>query len=137
MDGAKRKLSKSVVKKDVITVDMYDKHFDANNVYSLRIITISLLCYSGFLSSEVLNLMRSDIEIYTTHMATFIEQSKTDIYRYGSWLLISRTASKLCPVSNLELYLSLADISCDSSDYVFRNLTKTHSGYILRTANKP
>lgn len=139
---AQRRLCKPIIKKDVITVDMisklYDQDYNVENLYSQRIIVISLLCYSGFMrSAEVLRLTRSDIRIHATHMLIFIEHSKTDIYRDGAWLVIARVDGKLCPVENLLLYLRLAGIQVDSSEYIFRNVTKTKSGYVLRNENKP
>ncbi|XP_033725911.1 uncharacterized protein LOC117315697 [Pecten maximus] len=92
----------------------------------------------GFLrSAEVLNLMRCDIQLSSTHTELFIEQSKTDIYRDGSWVLIARTDNKLCPVRNLKIYLQLAEISDSSSEYIFRNVTKCKDRYTLRKCNKP
>lgn len=140
-EGAKRILSKPVIKKDVITPEilkqMYDKYFDEANLFTQRIICISLLCYSGFLrSSEVLNLIRSDVRVSNTHMSVFIEHSKTDIYRDGAWVIISRTGSPLCPVQNIEIYFKLSSLMCDSSEYIFRNVTKCKSGYSLCTTNK-
>ena len=76
-----------------------------------RTICACLISYAGFLRvSELLHLKLCDIEFYSTHMSLFIESSKTDVYRDGHWLVISRTFTKLvlCPVKNLEIYLQLA-----------------------------
>ena len=43
-------------------------------------------------------------------MSIFLECSKTDVYRDGSWILVARTGSKLCPVKNFEEYMGLANI---------------------------
>ena len=43
-------------------------------------------------------------------MSIFIESSKTDKYRDGARVVISRTGMALCPVENLERYLLWADI---------------------------
>ncbi|XP_069139234.1 uncharacterized protein [Argopecten irradians] len=89
-------------------------------------------------SAEVLALRRSDVQIRTSHMEIFVKQSKTDVYRDGAWIIVSRTGSRLCPVCNFELYLKLAGISVDSEEFVFRNLTKIASGrYSLRNVDKP
>ncbi|XP_069109457.1 integrase/recombinase xerD homolog [Argopecten irradians] len=142
-EGAKRLLAKPVQKKQVITVSildkLYDKIYDKENLYNQRIITMCLFAYAGFMrSAEVLALRRSDVQIRTSHMEIFVEQSKTDIYRDGAWIIVSRTGSRLCPVCNFELYLKLAGISVDSEEFVFRNLTKMASGrYSLRNVDKP
>ena len=62
-----------------------------------------LFAYAGFMrSADVLALRRSDIQIFKTHIEIFVEHSKTDVYRDGSWILASRTDSRLCPVCNFE-----------------------------------
>jgi integrase len=58
-----------------------------------------LIAYAGFLkSSELLNIRCSDVTFEKSHMAIFIEKSKTDIYRDGQWVVIARTDSDMCPV---------------------------------------
>lgn len=69
-------------------------------------------------------------------MSVFIESSKTDKYRDGAWILISRTGTLLCPVINSELYFQWARFSDDSDVYVFSHLSATKSGYILRKDGK-
>ena len=69
-------------------------------------------------------------------MSLFIEKSKTDIYRDGSWLIIARTATNLCPVKNLELYFSYGNLEY-SENYLFRNITKCSGSYRFRNDNKP
>ncbi|KAK3107307.1 hypothetical protein FSP39_011571 [Pinctada imbricata] len=127
LEGAKRRLSHSVQKKEPITPDLIDKMYDATfqegNLYNQRTICACLLSYSGFLRvSELLSLKICDISFFTTHMSIFIEKSKTDIYRDGNWLVISRTGTKLCPVMNLEKLFSYANLEF-SDTYLFRNLT--------------
>ena len=85
LEGAKRKLSVPINKKEPITPELLEKMFDnlycVNNLYNQRIITVCLVAYSGFFRiSELINLKLSDIQIFNTHMALFIEKSKTDIY---------------------------------------------------------
>ncbi|XP_021340346.1 uncharacterized protein LOC110441503 [Mizuhopecten yessoensis] len=141
-EGAKRLLAKPIRRKEPITVsilnNVYDKLFDKNNLYNQRILTMCLFAYSGFMrSAEVLALRRSDIQIRTTHLEIFVERSKTDVYRDGAWILVSRTESRLCPVCNFEIYSKLSGICDDSEEYVFRNVTKKGDKYVLRKANKP
>ncbi|XP_033752191.1 uncharacterized protein LOC117335995 [Pecten maximus] len=143
-EGAKRLLAKPVKKKQAVTIsilqNVYDKVFDKNNLYNQRTITMCLLSYAGFMrSAEVLALRRSDIQIRASHMEIFVEHSKTDVYRDGSWIIVSRICgSRLCPVGNFELYLKLASIVDDSEGFVFRNLTRLNTDtYVLRKLNKP
>ena len=141
MEAAKRRLSKPVVKKEPVTADilerLYDSRIENASLVDLRILSMFLLAYSGFLrSAELLNLTRTDIVFYVSYMTVFIEKSKTDIYRDGAWLVISRLHSKLCPVECLDRYFKAADILPDSSEYIFRNLSKCYNGYKLRDENK-
>ena len=61
---------------------------------SQRIIVASLLGYVGFMrSSELLQLKVSDIMFDTTYIKVFIECSKTDKYRDGSWIVIAKSGT--------------------------------------------
>ena len=139
--GAKRRLSISTKKKEPITPDLLSKMFDSQycdgNLMNQRTICACLISYAGFLRvSELLHLKLCDVEFYSKHMSLFIESSKTDVYRDGHWLVISRTFTKLCPVKNLELYLQLAQFT-DSDSYLFQNVTKCKDKYSFRNENKP
>ena len=73
LEGAKRRLSVPIKKKDPITPDllskMYDNMFCDKNVYAQRTISACLLAYSGFLRvSELLNIQSSDILFYQSHI---------------------------------------------------------------------
>ncbi|KAK3086108.1 hypothetical protein FSP39_013698 [Pinctada imbricata] len=140
LEGAKRRLHNVTVKKEPITPDLLQKMYDAlhshDNLYNKRSICACLISYAGFLRvSELLNLRISDFEFFPTHMSIFIEKSKTDVYREGNWLVISRTGTKLCPVSNIEDFFSYVKFS-EYDSFVFRDFTKTRNGYILRKENK-
>lgn len=141
-EGAKRTLSHPVKKKEPMTASVlqsvYNAVFQSDNLYSLRLLTMVILSYCGFLRcGEVLCLRRSDIQIRSTHAEIFIEHSKTDIYRDGAWVILSRLDSRLCPVRNLHIYFEAASIMDDSEEYLFRNVTKTKDKYMLRKANVP
>lgn len=57
--------------------------------------------------------------------------------RDGQWLIIAKTGTKLCPVNNLELYLSWSGINRENSKFLFRNLSKVEGSYRLRSVKKP
>ena len=73
---------------------MYSRLFCEGNVKNQRIICACLIGYAGYAgfirSNELLSIRRCDIMIYNTHMSIFIESSKTDKYRDGAWIVISR-----------------------------------------------
>ncbi|XP_071171146.1 uncharacterized protein, partial [Mytilus edulis] len=142
LEGAKRSLATPTNKKEPISVEllhkMYDAMFSFGNLYNQRIICACFTAFAGFLRvSEMLNIRRSDIVILECYMSILIQHSKTDVYRDGNSVLIARTHSNKCPVKNMELYLQWADISCDSDEFIFRNLTKCKDAYVLRKENTP
>lgn len=82
------------------------------------------LSYAGFLRfSELANLKRSNVTFFPTHVKLFLEQSKTDVYREGRDVVISKTGNNTCPVAMLEHYMKLAKISENSDEFIFRSLS--------------
>ena len=141
LEAAKRRLAKPVNKKEPMTVDllqqMYTHMYVENDVMNQRFICICLLSYAGFLrSAEVLKLRRSDVCINSSYLSVFIESSKTDKFREGAWVLIAKTGTQLCPVVNLQKYLTWTDFPSESEFYLFRRLSSTKCGRRLRQENK-
>ncbi|MEW8547431.1 MAG: hypothetical protein AB2693_28320, partial [Candidatus Thiodiazotropha sp.] len=93
--------------------------------------------YAGFFrSNELLNIKRCDIVIENTHSSIFIESSKTDKYRNGALVVISRTGTSLCPIKNLERYLLWADIEEMSDVHIFGTISACKTGYKIRKCSK-
>ena len=79
-----------------------------------------LISCAGFLRySDLSNLRNDNLTFYEQYVKLFLEGSKTDVYRKGRDVLISKTNSNTCPVSTLLRYLSSADSMHDSTDYIF------------------
>lgn len=143
-EGALRKIGHSLNKKEPISpqilkniVLLYGN--DKSNLKDLRLACMCLLAFAGFLRfSELANLKRSNITFQDQFVQLYLEQSKTDIYREGKDVLISRTDNITCPVTMLNRYLTAAGIPPDSSDYIFRGLTyfKNDNSYRLRNSGK-
>ena len=70
-------------------------------------------------------------------MRLFLEQSKTDIYRSGHWIYISKLNSVLCPVKITQKYIQKAKVLKERSEYLFRGVVKKNSGYRLPGINEP
>ena len=107
------------------------------NLKDLRIACMCLLSYAGFLRySALANLKRHHITFHDDYVSLFIETSKTDIYREGREVVISKTNRSTCPVNMLLKYLNLASIEPDtcSCDFIFRPLSycKSVNTYKLR-----
>ena len=105
----------------------------------LRNFNILLLSFAGFLRfDEVSNLRRSDLAFFKTHLKFFIEGSKTDKYRDGHILLISRLDSDLCPVTQIEHYLRTAGLAKEYDSFLFRGMSwnSSTSSHTLRSTNQ-
>lgn len=117
----------------------------SDNLADRRDLCLYLLCFAGFLrASEALQLEIKDLD-FSVHqgLKLTIRSSKTDRFRMGSNILISRIPNELCPVSNLEKYLnyrgnySLTDpvfprVVRVAGNYVFSKNHLTYSGYRTR-----
>ena len=110
------------------------------NLMELRTVTICMLCFAGFLRfDEVSNLRFSDIEFEESFFRLFIEKSKTDICRTGSWVYIAKTYTLACPYTILKRYLNLAKFKQNSEKFLFRAVSfyKSVNKHRLRPGNKP
>ncbi len=139
-EGSLRSVCHNIVKKEPITPDILlkivDKFADNNaTVKSLRVTCMCLLGYAGFLRfAEMANIRRNQIFFYDSYIKLFLEASKTDVYREGREVIISKTDNITCPVNMLNRYLSSANIDSDSTDFIFRPLCfcKSVNNYKLR-----
>ena len=97
-----------------------------------------LLAYAGFfLISPLLSIRRSNIVTADLWHKIFIELSKTDKYREGSWVYIAKTGNFTCPYTYLIKYLEVARIPSFSQNFIFRSLRyhKNLKGNVL--SSKP
>lgn len=144
LEGARRISAKPVTKKEPITSDILQKivkRYGKGNssLPNIRISCMCLLSYAAFLRfSELVNLKRSDIVFYEDHFSLFISKSKTDKYKTGNTVIVSRTDNVTCPYNMLKLYLKIADISSDSDCFIFRAVTfcKKYGKYKLRNSGQ-
>ena len=135
-----RMTAKPVCKKEPITHDHLSKlvtlyKTTTPNLSNLRILTMCLLSYAGFLRfSELVNIKRSHIVFHDTHITLFIPKSKTDTLCKGNELVIAKTGKPTCPVSMLHSYLISAEIAESDDCFIFRSLSycKRSKSYKLR-----
>jgi integrase len=137
--GAKRLLAHKTTKKEPITTEhltLLLQRFGSRDasLADVRALTVCLLGFAAFLRfDELSNLKLCDIAIYGEHMELFIESSKTDQLRQGARVVVARTNNELCPVAMLERYISMANVTCDSTDsFLFRGIVNTKKGTRLR-----
>ena len=130
--------------KEPLTVDMLTRAFNLidgyeANLLKFRTFCILLLSFVGFLRfNEVINLTLGDIDFFETHMSLFLEKSKTDVYRDGNRVVISKLNSEICPVKVLTSYIEKGRIT-DKEKFLFRgvNWLPSKRSYSLREKNKP
>ena len=110
LEGIKRILAYSATKKSPVTVsqlyEMYN-YFGTKTISlsNLRTILICVLSFMGFLRfSEVIKLRRCDIIKNKTYLSIFIETSKTDVYREGSLVHLTKLDMVLCPIELVSQY---------------------------------
>ena len=145
VEAAKRTCKKPTNKKEPISVEQLKQVYeeigkDKCSLIDLRTFTMMILSFVGFLRySEASYFRRSDIVFENTYMRIFIEKSKTDIYRDGNWLFISKVDSEICPITILKAYLDRCNVETDSEEFIFRAMSffKSKSSYKLRSKSTP
>lgn len=123
--GLKRLRSKPPVRKQPADIGilskLYDLLYPSEILADWRDLFLYLLCYAGFLrASEALRLEIRDLDFSINEgLKLTIRSSKTDRFRMGSTVLISRIPVKLCPVASLQQFLRESRGNVLFSDPVF------------------
>ena len=115
LQSLQRQLARPVQKKKPITAEILaaivSDAKQSNSLADLRLATACLLSYAGFLHfDELIQIKTQEIHMYDGYMTIAIPRSKTDQLCSGKEVVIARTSSQLCPVKELESYLSRAGI---------------------------
>ena len=85
------------------------------SLYDIRSVVICLLASAAFLRFEDLSkLVRSDVKIGNDMLKLFIQSSKTDQYRDGTWIVVASSGKATCPVAIMNCSLERTGLSCDS-----------------------
>ena len=127
-----------IVKKEPISTDLIKKIIDkfAAEGASLKDLRIAALCtFAGFFRfSELSNILCKHIVFLEDHIKIFVPHSKTDVYRGVNFVYIAKTLSKYGPVSILLRYTYEARLTPTSDLPLFSPLSKTKSGYTMRSS---
>ena len=139
MEGLKRSLARPKVKKEPVTAEMLavlvESLGQTPSLTDVRLAASCLLAFAAFLRFDELSKLRCcDVAFTDTGMSVHITSSKTDQYRQGDSVQVSRTDSPTCPVAMLEKYFNLGNLSHTSSALLFRGITRTRHGERLRPA---
>ena len=137
--GVIRQVSKPVVSKEPLSpIDLkriVQVFGSGKNLLDLRFVTMCLMAYAGFLRfDELVNIRRNDILFEDKQIKLFIQKSKTDQLKAGSWIVIAKTGKVTCPVKFLNLYLDAFNIPQNSDEFIFRKVSflKKSDTYVLR-----
>lgn len=141
LESAKRLNSKPIVKKDIVSsehlVTLCNMFADSTDVIVLRDLSIILLSYAGFLRfDEVSNLRCNDVFICDNHIKLYIRKSKTDIYRKGNEVLISKGETSACPLRMLQRYMENAKLALEGDKFLFRPACRSGSKCFLLNKDK-
>ena len=137
--GLQRQFTRPKVRKEPITQAMLAsmvKSAGSNPKLSdVRLLAIALLAFSAFLRFDELSKLRCcDITFQATSMIVHVTSSKTDQFRQGADILVSRSGGATCPVAMLEQYYAMASLKHSSTLPLFRGLSVTKNGERLRTS---
>ena len=95
------------------------------------------LSFMGFLRfNEAIKLRRCDIIINKTFLSLFIQNSKTDVYREGSWVYLTKLDTALCPIELISHYFKKGNIKGNCQKCIFRGIITTKSHSKLRNCDK-
>ena len=139
LDGLQRQLAKPKVRKEPVSRDMIEALVnslgDRPTLTDVRLVAACLLAFSAFLRYDELAKLRCcDVNFSATHMSVHITSSKTDQYRQGDSVVVTRIGSPTCPVSMLErYYFTMAALSKQSKLRLFRGIVVSKNGEKLRS----
>jgi hypothetical protein len=83
------------------------------------------------------NIRANNITFHEEYVDIFIEKSKTDCYRNGKNVLITKLNTPQCLVTILQCYIREAKIDLSTDKYIFRPLIyfKRNKNYMMRNSN--
>ena len=121
IECAKRTRSLPVSKKKPVDADVAE----GASLKDLRIVATTPLDFAGFFSfNELVNFQLNHIFFREAFVKVFVPRSKTDVYRKGNYVYISKLDSNYYPVTGLRRYIQAADIDLSGQLPLFRPLTK-------------
>ena len=137
--GLQKALAKPRVRKEPVTSDMLRSLVDSlspnPSLSDVRLVASAVLAYAAFLRFDELAKLRCwDVLIEKDKMSIHIASSKTDQFRQGDTILVSRTGTATCPVAMLERYIDMAEIDLAAETHLFRGIVHTKNKERLRAS---
>lgn len=142
VEASKRIALQKTVKKEPLTVEhlklLCQMYIKCEDLLIIRDLCMILLGFSGFLRFDELSSLKcNDITFKSNYVELNIAKSKTDQYRYGDQIVISKGQSVACPVNMLERYFLLANIDNTSSSFLFKPVYRSGNQCRLINKDKP
>ena len=142
VESAKRHAKPVRRRKEPVTKEMLislcGKFKDSNGLMTIRDLTMILLAFSSFLRFDELSQLRcKDIIVKEDHLCIKIGKSKTDQYRDGDEILVSKGSSEACPYLMFLRYAQAASLDLSTDMYLFRPLYRSKKKCVLVKQNKP
>ena len=130
LDSAKRMRSQPVKRKDVVNTEMLislcDQYINNTNLSDIRDLAMILIGYAGLLRfDEISNLHLNDIVFEESHLVLNIRKSKTDKFRAGNKVFISKGSTSACSYSMLRRYIDLSGADIKSDAFLFKPIYKS------------
>ncbi|CAH3129800.1 unnamed protein product [Porites lobata] len=131
--------SNCATKKPAIIRSIIDRYgAEEASLKDLRIAAISSLGFAGFFRfNDLANIQPKHLTLCDGFVKIFVPRSKTDVYREGNYVYITKLENKYCPVAILRRYIEAANLDLSNHLPLFRPLTKNKSGYLLGMASYP
>ena len=135
-------MQSQLTKKDIVSPELikalFTKYSTSKDLSVLRDLAMIILSFTGFLRyDELSNIRCHNVSfIENSHVKIRIEKSKTDQYRDGNDVLLSKLDSVACPFTILQSYIDVAQIDLSSSDFLFKAIFKSKYRSGLRIKSK-
>ena len=130
IECAKKTRSLRVSEKKPVDADVIKSIIDrfgaeSASLKDLRIAAVTSLGFEGFFRfSELDSIQPNHIFVNEEFIKVFVPIRKTDVYREGNYVYISKLDSNYCTVTVLRRYIQAAHIDLSSQLPLFRPVTK-------------
>lgn len=141
IETSKRIARKPKMRKDCVSSDMVKElcelYKHSNDLLLVRDLAMIVIAFSGFLRFDELSSLRiCDVSFHDSFLKLFIRKSKTDQYRMGNEVVISKGETHACPFLLLQKYLRLSNHS-SSTDFLFKPVFRSKNSCKLVYKSKP
>ena len=141
LETSKRCNTLPKVKKECVSASdikgLFELYKDSKDPIVVRDLAMIILCFSVFLRyDEVSHLCCKDILFHEDHVQIKITQSKTDQYRKGDTIVLSKLVSTTCPYKMLKEYIQINNIDLSSSQFLFKPMFRSKKKCGLIKKNK-